>query len=94
MDEKIDVFTFGNNIYALLTGLWVFYDNDDSEDVQDKLIDGKLAFIDDRYRHRSYAESQLVEIMEKCWIYDPSERIDIFEIVRRLRDAVRKNKKN
>ena len=29
LDEKIDVFSFGNNIYGLLTGLWVFYDTDD-----------------------------------------------------------------
>jgi serine/threonine protein kinase len=29
LDEKIDVWSFGNNIYGLLTGLWVFYQNDD-----------------------------------------------------------------
>jgi len=34
LDEKIDVFSFGNNIYGLLTGLWVFYENDDDEVVQ------------------------------------------------------------
>ena len=34
LDESIDVFSFGNNIYALLTGLWVFYTNEDDEVVQ------------------------------------------------------------
>lgn len=34
LDEKIDVYSFGNNIYGLLTGLWVFYDTDDDEAVQ------------------------------------------------------------
>ena len=29
--------------------------------------------------------------MEKCWIYDPSKRVDIFEVVRFLRDAVNEN---
>ena len=26
LNEKIDVYSFGNNIYALLTGLWPFYE--------------------------------------------------------------------
>ena len=34
LNEKIDIFSFGNNIYGLLTGLWVFYDNEDDEVVQ------------------------------------------------------------
>lgn len=34
LDEKIDIFSFGNNIYGLLTGLWVFYENDDDIVVQ------------------------------------------------------------
>jgi len=29
LDEKIDVWSFGNNIYGLLTGLWVFYEDED-----------------------------------------------------------------
>lgn len=34
LNEQIDVFSFGSNIYALLTGLWVFYDNDNDAEVQ------------------------------------------------------------
>jgi serine/threonine protein kinase len=34
IDEKIDVWSFGNNIYGLLTGLWVFYENTDDDAVQ------------------------------------------------------------
>ena len=34
LNEQIDVFSFGNNIYALLTGLWVFYENEDDGVVQ------------------------------------------------------------
>lgn len=34
LDEKIDIYSFGNNLYGLLTGLWVFYENDDDKVVQ------------------------------------------------------------
>ena len=34
LDEKIDVWSFGNNIYGLLTGLWVFYEDEDDGVVQ------------------------------------------------------------
>lgn len=52
---------------------------------------GDLPFIDDRYRTRSYAESALVRIMERCWAFDPDERADIFEVVDHLRRAVKLN---
>lgn len=93
LDEKIDVFSFGNNCYALLTGLWNFYENEDDSVVQEKLINKETAYIDDRYRTRSYAEGQLVNIIEKCWIYDPRKRIDIFQVVKILRRAVKENLK-
>jgi len=76
-----DVWSLGNNIYALLTGLWVFYENEDDEVVAGKVANGTIAFIDDRYRNRTYAESRLVEIMERCWVYDMKTRADIFEVV-------------
>eukprot|EP00934_Nitzschia_sp_Nitz4_P000348 Nitzschia sp. Nitz4//scaffold42_size132992//14458//16405//NITZ4_003380-RA/size132992-processed-gene-0.26-mRNA-1//-1//CDS//3329551661//348//frame0 len=92
LNEKIDIFSFGNNIYGLLTGLWVFYENDDDKGIQKKLIAGETAFIDPRYRTRSFIEGKLVEVMEKCWPYDPNDRIDMFEIVRMLREIDREYK--
>jgi hypothetical protein len=50
LNEKIDIFSFGNNVYSLMTGLWPFYENEDDLVVQGELIDGKTAFIDNRYR--------------------------------------------
>eukprot|EP00521_Asterionellopsis_glacialis_P014410 CAMPEP_0195305116 /NCGR_PEP_ID=MMETSP0707-20130614/35702_1 /TAXON_ID=33640 /ORGANISM="Asterionellopsis glacialis, Strain CCMP134" /LENGTH=420 /DNA_ID=CAMNT_0040369143 /DNA_START=307 /DNA_END=1569 /DNA_ORIENTATION=- len=91
LNEKIDVYSFGNNVYALLTGLWVFYDNEDDQVVQKKIIDGDKPYIDERYRARSSAEGKLVEIMEKCLEYDPDKRIDIFEVVKFLRRAIKDN---
>lgn len=86
LNEQIDVYSFGNNIYSLLLGLWVFYDVDDDEVVQKKVIDGTRAFIDPRWKKRTYIESELVELMEKCWLPDVNERIDIFGAVKRLRE--------
>ena len=57
------------------------------------MINGELPYVDPRYKQRSFAESQLVEIMEKCWVYDAEKRIDIFEVVRLLRKAVAENDK-
>ena len=67
------------------------YDTDDDEVVQKKLIDGGLPYVDSRYKERSFAESKLVELMERCWTYDPDQRITIFEAVDFLRKAVREN---
>lgn len=88
LNEKIDVYSFGNNMYALLTGLWPFYDETDSgKKAKDRLKLGEKPFIDARYRHRSYSEGLLVELIEKCWAYKPDERPSIFDIIKILRPA-------
>ena len=63
----------------------------DDEVVQKKLIDGENAFIDPRYKERSFIERKLVELVEKCWIYDPAERISIFEAVDYLKEVIKEN---
>jgi serine/threonine protein kinase len=87
LNEKIDVWSLGMNMYALLTGLNPFYDESTTEVVQQMVEDAKKPYIDPRYRSRSFAEGQLVEIIELCWTYDPDERPDIFEIGRLLKAA-------
>ena len=93
LNEKLDVFSMGNNIYGLLTGLWVFYENTDDTVVQRYVKRGKLPYIDPRYRTRSLAERELVKVMEQCWINDPDERISIFQVVEALREAKIQNDK-
>ena len=75
-----------------MTGLWPFYENEDDGFVQKEIIGGKTAFIDDRYRTRSYAEGKMVELIEQCWRYNPQDRPDIFEVVRFLRNAIQEAK--
>ena len=87
MNEQIDTYSYGNTIYALLTGLWPFYDMDDDKVVSHKVINGSRPFVDPRYRHRKFIEKRMVDIMEECWKQDPEERISIFEVVKQLRDV-------
>ena len=34
LDERVDVYAFGQNIYTLLTGLWPYYDVPDTKKAQ------------------------------------------------------------
>jgi serine/threonine protein kinase len=90
--EGIDTFSLGNNMYTLLTGLWPFYEYDSYSKIQRKLLNHERAYIDPRYRSRSYAENKLVEVMEQTWEFNPKDRISIFKVVEALRKAVRANK--
>jgi len=90
--EGIDTFSLGNNIYTLLTGLWPFYEDESYSVIQRKLLKYERAYIDPRYRSRSYAESKLVEVMEQTWEFNPKNRISIFQVVKALRKAVKANK--
>jgi hypothetical protein len=91
LNEELDVFSMGNNIYVLVTGLWVFYENEDDTVVQRYVKRGKFPFIDDRYRVRSYAERELISAMEQCWTNDPKDRATIFDVVKALRAAKEQN---
>ena len=127
LNEQIDTFSFGNNIYGLLTGLWNFvshlahpavlsaqatpvihereffsdratpplfatqYDTDDDGVNQKKLTSGKLAYVDPRWREQSFGERKLVELMERCWIFDPFKRISMFDAVDFLRKVIHEN---
>lgn len=71
-----------------LTGLWPFYENQDDTVVQGRVMAAERPFVDPRYHNRSWEERNLVEIMQRGWEDDPEHRMDIFEAVRLLRQAV------
>ena len=75
-------------MYAVLTGLHPFHDEEETEDIQKRWIDGEMPPIDPRYKTNSYAEGKLAELIPMCWEYKPERRIDIFAVVQFLREAV------
>jgi serine/threonine protein kinase len=94
LDEKIDIFSLGNNLYSTLTGLSPFYESCyHTSEVQEKVKKGEKPYIDPRWRNNSFAEGRIVELIERCFEYKPEDRIDIFEAVRFLRDAVAENER-
>ena len=93
LDEKIDIFSLGNNLYATLTGLYPFYNILESKKITDNVKRGVMPYIDPRWSKHSYAESKIVELIKRCWKFKPEDRIDVFEAVRFLRDAVTENAK-
>lgn len=92
LNEKIDVWSFGNNIYGLITGLWVFYQYKDEVAIK-KMMKGEKSYLDPRYRGKNFIQDELIELMYKCWHYEPDKRADIFEAVTILRDILEESKK-
>ncbi len=91
LTEQIDVWSLGNNIYTLLTGLGPLYDVEHNDEFRKKITNGETAYIDPRYKERSPSEAELVELIPKCFVFKPEDRLTIFEVVHFLREAVKKN---
>jgi len=91
LTEKIDVYTVGNVIYSILTGLLVNRDFSISQ-AHRRITHGKTEEIDANYFiSRSPAEMALVKVIHWCWTFDANERPSIFQIVEFMEDEVRKN---
>jgi serine/threonine protein kinase len=88
-DEKMDVYSLGNNFFALLTGLEPFWEEgEDWDKVKERVKRGDKAPIDPRYKERSFAESKLVEVIDWCHEFDPQNRPSVFDVVQFLQDAM------
>uniref|UniRef100_A0A7S4SGN8 Protein kinase domain-containing protein n=1 Tax=Ditylum brightwellii TaxID=49249 RepID=A0A7S4SGN8_9STRA len=92
INEKIDVLSMGNNIYALLTGQWIYPDSDDQV-AKETVKEGILPYIDPGYRTKSYIEGQLVEIMYRCFVSKANDRADIFEVVEFLSNTKKEHER-
>jgi serine/threonine protein kinase len=92
LDEKIDVFSFGNVLYTLLTRRESYDMMDDYyEEWRPLVVQGIVQTINSEIKGNSFAESALSSVMEKCFEYYPAQRLDIFKVVSLLRDAVKMN---
>lgn len=76
----------GNLIFAILTGIFPYHDLKNSKEVRNRAKE-EPPYINPKYKTRSYEEGRLVEIMEKCHKINATERVDIFEVVRHLRET-------
>jgi serine/threonine protein kinase len=93
IDEKIDVYSFGNNIYILITGLWPFYVNPSYSYAIAKVTKGVRPFVDERYMNRSYIEREMIRVMIKCWNHNSTNRPDISEVIHDLRNIKAEHEK-
>lgn len=76
------------NMYYLLTGSIALPEARNTTEFKERIMNGQKPPIDPRYRETSSAERTIVEVIERCWIYNPEERIDTFEVIEILLDAV------
>ena len=72
--EKVDVYSFGNVLYSVLTGKYPFQDKEEKE--ARKLIKkGNRPIISSSVRNSTDPFDQaMITAIEMCWIQDPSER--------------------
>ena len=57
------------------------------------VMKGTTPKIDPRYETSSFAEGQLVEVIRRCWTYDPEIRPNMTEVQSMLKDAILENEK-
>lgn len=87
IDDKEDIWALGFNIYAIVTGFWVYPDAPTDKMMQNMAIRGELPLIPEGLANRSRAEDMLLEIMVQCLAYKPDDRPDISALVQRLRQV-------
>jgi hypothetical protein len=58
---------------------------------QTNVKNGAQQVVDPRYRTKSFADGKLVDLIERCWEYDPAKRANIFELVEALQKALDEN---
>ena len=91
MTEKIDIYSHGNVLYSILTGLMVNRKYTISQ-AHSRIKRGVTEEIDvEFFVSRSPAEQALVSIIQWCWTFNEEERPSIFEVVAYLEDEVKKN---
>jgi serine/threonine protein kinase len=86
IDETSDIWSMGNIIFTLLTGLNPFYHVITRDQVR-KAVQSHPPQIDPRYKKRSLIERRMVDIMNRCYKIKPEDRITIFKVVKLLHET-------
>lgn len=93
LNEKIDVYSYGNILYNLLTGLSIYYDMNDDEDAQDKIVNGETPYIDSIHKNSTNVDVQaFVHLMERCWSLKPDDRPTMKQVIGYLQNAIENSK--
>jgi hypothetical protein len=71
------------------TGLWPYHDLFDEHAIQNATMAGIKPALHPAYRYRSFIERRLTEIMDRCHVLEPADRVDIFTVVQHLRETKR-----
>jgi len=88
LDEKIDIFSLGNNFFSMLTGVYPIPDVCKYHQVAQRVKNGTRGFLDPRWKAQSYEEGKLVELIQMCWAQDPADRPTAGEVTSFLRGVV------
>ena len=87
MNESSDIVALGKLFYSILTGLLPYHQHVTKRHAMRAIMQGELPYLDDRYQSRSFVEGRLVEILHQMIPFQPAERVDIFQVVKFLRET-------
>lgn len=91
LDEKIDIYSLANNMYGILTGYQPYPELEESKEKIELVKQGRKPKLDPRWAQHSFAEGKLVEILDRMYAFEASDRPDIFTIVKFLEEATQQN---
>ena len=92
LTEQLDVFSLGNVLYEVLTGVSVWEGYDLAETLSN-IVEGVTMPIDAIF-YKTFTSEVLAQAISLCWTYDVEERPTIFEVVRFLEQAIESNVRN
>lgn len=93
LNEAIDVYSFGIAIFTLLSGREPYRYINNQNDINTLVLKGVVPVVESSISGNSFAEASLTSIMYKCLEYYAEKRVDIFNVLSLLQDAIELNRK-